>query len=99
MTTRVHEHPDYQWLVLYLRKHGSELRSRYRAHGVGIGWKITGGRKTAQLALRFYVACKRPLDQLGEDAIPEHISFMPEGAKEAVEVATDVIESPPAELE
>jgi hypothetical protein len=73
--------------------------SRYSVHGVGIGYKVTAGRQTERLALRFHVACKVPAEQLPpERRIPDSIRVFSSELGREVEVATDIIESPPPTL-
>jgi len=72
---------------------------RHRAHAIGIGRKRVQGSKTGRLALIFYVERKRPPGQLGAEAIPETISFRPEGSSEPLEVPTDVVEAPQSRSE
>lgn len=93
------DQPEYAWLREFKKLHGRELVDRYGAHGVGIGWKRTGGEKTDQAALIFYVARKGPGDSTETEPIPETISFTPSGMSEPVLLVTDVIETPPAVFE
>jgi hypothetical protein len=83
----------------FKRRHGRELCARYGAHGIGIGWKRVGGKKTETLALIFYVAKKRDVEELGDEAIPPTLTFQPEEGAEAVTIATDVVETEPAQFE
>jgi hypothetical protein len=52
-----------------------------------------GGRETDQLALIFYVARKGA----GPEAVPATIAFTPSGRDRPVELAIDVVETPPVE--
>ena len=78
---------------------GGDLMRRHGAHAIGIGRKRVQGSKTGRLALIFYVERKRPPGQLGTEAVPETISFTPEGSSEQLEVPTDVVEAPQARSE
>ena len=93
-------HEDYaltrQALAQVLRE---DAFSRYWVHGVGIGYKVTGGRETQRLALRFHVGRKMPPDQLPrERRIPESIRVFSAELDRTAEVPTDIIESPPPGL-
>lgn len=58
---------------------------KHQAHGVGIGFKYVGGKRTNTVAIIFYVYRKRPLKQLkklGIEAVPQTLFGYP----------TDVIE-------
>lgn len=58
-------------------------------HAVGIGRKLVAGKRTADLAIRFYVAHKMAESLLpGRALLPEKVDGLP----------TDVIEAPPASL-
>ena len=96
---RIADRPEYAWLQEFKKAHGRELVDRYGAHGVGIGWKRIGGEKTGQVALIFYVERKAPGELPEAEPIPEQIAFTPSGMSEPVLLVTDVVESPPAELE
>lgn len=87
------QRPEYAWLQELKRSRGEQLRRRYGAHSLGIGWKRVGGRKTDDLALIFYVERK------GTGSIPEEIEFVPPGSDQQVRLRTDVVESPPAVFE
>jgi hypothetical protein len=77
-----------------------ELKAGLAAHAVGIGRKIVNGKPTDQLALRVYVAAKRPLAQLSpEEEVPEQFTFFSLAEEAEVAVVTDVIETPPAVFE
>jgi len=99
MSEKIQDRPEYEWLSEFVREQGNQMRARYGAHGIDVGWKTVGGKKTGQHAVRFYVSQKRPSQQCGEQAIPPVISFTPRRMREAVELITDVVESAPAELE
>lgn len=99
MAERAEDKPEYAWLRQFKRAHGAQLRDAYGAHSVGIGWKRTGGRKTDQLALLFYVERKIPAEQLTTAPVPPTIPFNPPDTSEPVLLKTDVIECPPAEFE
>ena len=76
-----------------VRAHGAELRARYGAHSIGVGRKVVDGRRTDELAVIFYVddagACDEP--------IPTTIPFTPAGHDGPVELATEVVETPPTD--
>lgn len=91
--------PEYQRMREYVLQHGSRLRKQYGAHGIGVGRKTVDGVKTDQLAIRFYVAQKRPAAECGAHAIPPALAYSPEGSDDSIELATDVVEAPPAEEE
>lgn len=87
---------EYALLLELKRTRGEELMQRHGANALGIGWKRTGGEKTDQLALIFYVDAKQsPKSQ----PVPPSIRFAPKDSEEEVELPTDVIDSPPAEFE
>ena len=74
--------------------------ARYGAHSMGIGRKIVGGEVTDTIALRLYVAKKRPLSELTPfEEIPKTISFLPDNKKVRRRFDVDVIESPMARFE
>jgi hypothetical protein len=77
------------------RERGPELMRRYGAHAVGVGHKTVGGERTADLALVFYVERKGDT----EHPVPSTLELGGNGGGEPVEVATDVVESPRAQLE
>jgi hypothetical protein len=54
-----------------------------------------GNRRTDELALIVYVERKGA----GSEAVPATIKFTPTGHKGPVELATDVVETPPVEPE
>ena len=91
--------PEYQWLREFKEAYGKELCARHGAHSIGIGLKQVAGKRTDQLALLFYVSDKQAIGQLPTEAIPPSFKFTPAGMNREVELATDVIESPPAEFE
>lgn len=99
MCRPIGDRPEYAWLREFKEAHGRQLLHRYGAHAVGIGWKRTGGEKTDEVALVFYVERKRPEDELETEPIPPSISFIPSGMNEPVLLATDIVETPPAEFE
>ncbi|MGC3000471.1 DNA/RNA non-specific endonuclease [Streptomyces sp. G35A] len=73
----------------YIRTRGPELLEDPNITSVGIGRKVTGGRRGRQVALQFTVDSKvepEALETLGTTAIPEAITV------DGVEVPTDVIE-------
>lgn len=79
---------------------GPESKALLGAHAIGIGRKVTAGKDTDRLALRFYVSAKEPMDRLEpERRIPETIRFFSRGAGKDVTIVTDVIETPPAVFE
>jgi hypothetical protein len=96
VSSRPEDTLEYARLLELKRTRGRELMQRYGANALGIGWKRTEGKWTDQLALLFYVEDKR--SPRGE-RVPPSIRFTPEGTEEAVEVPTDVIESPPGVFE
>jgi hypothetical protein len=96
VSPRPEETPEYARLLELKRTRGRELMRRHGANALGIGWKRTHGERTDQLALLFYVDDKRSPKA---ERVPQFVRFIPEGAEEAVEVPTDVIESPSAEFE
>ena len=99
MDRAIADRPEYAWLREFKKAHGRELVHRYGAHAVGIGRKRTGGEKTDQIALIFYVARKGSGPAPEREPIPETISFIPSGMSEPVQLVTDVVETPPAEFE
>ncbi|MFW6195442.1 MAG: hypothetical protein ACOC5M_02860 [Chloroflexota bacterium] len=77
----------------------SDPFSRFGTHAVGIGRKVRGGQRTDSLALRFYVPCKLPRNQLPpERRIPTAFRYFSADLGRDVEVPTDVIESAPPQL-
>ncbi|MEU3620562.1 DNA/RNA non-specific endonuclease [Streptomyces sp. NPDC006872] len=73
----------------YIRARGPELLEDPNVTSVGIGRKITGGRRGQQVVLQFTVASKaepEALEALGTTPIPESVTV------DGVEVPTDVIE-------
>lgn len=92
----LHEHPDYSRLREFKKAHGWELMRKHGAHSLGIGWKEVDGEKTDQPALIFYVP-KREADP--DAPVPQKFSFVPEDEEREVDVVTDVVESPAAQLE
>ena len=70
------------------------------AHSMGIGRKSTAGNATNKLCLRYYVSKKRPLSRIsGTERIPETFRYFSRKKRKDVTVTTDIIESPPAQLE
>jgi hypothetical protein len=79
---------------------GMDWARRRGAHAIGIGRKIVEGKKTDTLALRVYVAEKRPLAELeAEELVPSGIPFRSRGDVRESTLPTDVIETPPARFE
>lgn len=77
-----------------------EFLDRLGAHAIGIGRKNVQEKPTDQLALRVYVAKKRPVAMLSsEEKVPASISFFSRKAKRESKLVTDVIEAPPAQFE
>lgn len=74
-----------------VRACGAELRARHGAHSIGVGRKVIDGRRTDELAVIFYVDDKAA----GDEPIPATITFTPSGRASAVELPTDVVETPP----
>lgn len=75
---------------------GEELLAHPDIHGVGIGYKRTGGKKTRTLALVVHVYRKRPPEAVEEARrIPSVLSFFSSRENEEVEVPVDVREVPP----
>ncbi|MGW0828658.1 DNA/RNA non-specific endonuclease [Streptomyces sp. NPDC002845] len=73
----------------YIRTRGPELLADPNVTSVGIGHKVTGGRRGKQVALQFTVACKaepEALEALHTAPIPQTVTV------DGVEVPTDVIE-------
>lgn len=71
------------------------LLARWGAHSMGISRKIVDGEVTNRLALRVYVAKKRPSTQLlSEEEIPTTIDFRPQKERKNRRIYTDVIETP-----
>lgn len=79
---------------------GMDWVRRRGAHAMGIGRKLVNGKKTNALALRVYVAEKRPLATLGADElVPSEVRFLSrKGAREST-LPTDVIQTLPARSE
>lgn len=77
------------------RRRGPELMRHYGAHAMGVGHKTVGGERTGDLALVFYVERKGSAEQ----PIPPTLELGGDGAGDPVEVPTDVVESPRAQLE
>lgn len=96
---RTEDRPEYAWLREFKATRGDELRRRYGAHGIGIGWKKVAGVKTDQLALIFYVERRPPADKLAKEPVPATIEFTPADSDQPVLLMTDVVETPPAEFE
>lgn len=77
-----------------------DVLPRWGAHSMGIGRKWVGGKETDQLSLRVYVASKRAEKLLSrEEKVPDHVRFLSRKAKREVRLATDVVETPPAQFE
>ncbi len=93
---RLQDDPLYKHLKTFKEAHQWDLMLRYGAHSIGIAWKRRAGRKTADLALTFYVS--RKLEN-PDRAVPEFLSFVPEGRSKAVKLVTDVVEMPLAAAE
>lgn len=72
----------------------------YGAHAVGIGFKIQGGKKTNQIALRIYTSCKRAESELAaERRVPPEFTCVLPKTNESMTIYTDVIESVPAHIQ
>ena len=95
MSPQIQDRPEYAWLNEYKRLHGQKLQVQHGAHSLGIGWKKVNGKRTDELALRFYTQQKQPPDSLTIKPIPSEISFTPQGATSPVLLKTDVIEMAP----
>lgn len=78
---------------------GQELLSHPDIHGIGIGYKRKGGKKTRTLSIVAQVYKKLPIDKLEISCvIPEKLSFFSEKEKARISVPVDVCEvSPPKE--
>ena len=87
---------EYAWLREFKSVRGRDLRSRYGAHALGIGWAVPPEGTSPRPVLRFYVA---PGRALSGDPIPDHFEWTPSGESHPVRVPTEVVESEPAELE
>ena len=61
--------PVYPVLKKCLERNRENILSTPGVTGVGIGYKVTGGKETDQLALVICVKEKRPEQQLASDAI------------------------------
>lgn len=70
-----------------IRKYGAEWRKKYRAVGVGLGFKIVGGRITDEESIVFYVTKKMSPSELSTRKIP----MIPRTIKG---FKTDVVEVP-----
>ncbi len=87
-----------------LREFMAQLRRenpfhRYKVHGLGIGRKISGGRPTNRLVLRFYVTSKISPDKLPpEQRIPRQFTFYSQAEGRERQIVTDVIELSPPQL-
>ncbi|MCG8466776.1 MAG: hypothetical protein MJB57_01005 [Gemmatimonadetes bacterium] len=95
------ERAEYAALKSYKRAHQWDLLRRYGAHGIGIGWKKTGGEVTDTPALIFYVA-KKTTPEETDVAIPKTFQYVPkedEEGDEGVNLVTDVVESAPPSFE
>jgi len=99
MDNALSERPEYAWLREYKQAHARELLERFGAHALGIGWKRVAGQRTDQPALIFYVQEKKGLDEIDTDPIPASIAFTPSNSDQTVLLLTDVVESPPPQLE
>ena len=99
MSERPYDAEEYGWLRELRDTRGEELRRRYGAHTVGVGWKHAGGQEIDRLALVFYVERKQPSAELAGEPIPPSITFTPANQPEPVTVATDVVETPTEEYE
>ena len=79
---------------------GVEALEPIGAHSVGIGRKCVHGKATDQLCIRYYVSRKRPAGRLSSgERIPESVEFFSRKKGKTVRLATDIIESPPAQFE
>ena len=79
---------------------GLRSLARFGAHSVGVGRKRVGGVASNQLAVRYYVAQKRPESRLlATERIPDTIPFFSRKAGREVDLLTDLIETPPAQFE
>jgi hypothetical protein len=55
----------------YLNMHGDDLRKKFNANGVAVGYKNKGGKYTGAIALIFYVNKKKNArDLLAEGILP-----------------------------
>lgn len=90
---------EYELLRELKSSRGPALRRRHGAHALGIGPKRIKGGKTDRLALIFYVAQKSTPAEKGPEPVPPSVTFTPTGAATPVTVLTDVVETPPAELQ
>jgi hypothetical protein len=64
----------------YLDMHGDDLRKKYNAIGVSMGYKIKGRKYTGTIALVFYVKKKKNIKDLlseGKLPVPSEIDGIP----------------------
>jgi hypothetical protein len=87
---------DRQTILEFKKLRGEELRSRYGAHALGIGWRRIDGVKTDELALVFYVVSSSTEPA---SSIPQSFEYLSEGKSVPVQIPTNVIESVPAQEE
>ena len=60
------------------KKYSAYLLSLPNVEGVGIGWKVSGGQKTQQPAIKVFVKQKISCDKLAEsELIPEQLEGVP----------------------
>lgn len=91
---------SYALLREYKASLGLEWARRRGAHAMGIGRKLVDGKKTDTLALRVYVARKRPRAQLeADELVPSSMRFLSRRAERESTLVTDVIETPQARPE
>ena len=73
--------------------YGKELLAHPDVHGVGIGYKKVGGKKTKELALVLHVYKKVPIEELQPSRrLPTEFSFLSRREKERITIPTDVRE-------
>jgi hypothetical protein len=74
---------------------GAQLMAHPDVHGIGIGYKRSKGKKTAQLALVVQVHRKRPKEELeAARFLPSQLTFLSEIERAEVSVPIDVRERP-----
>jgi hypothetical protein len=84
----------YAALRDFKARNGFTLIRRHGAHAVGIGRKVVQGRRTDQLALRFYVDRKLTERTAGGLAIPRELTVISPRTGRVTRLVTDIIETP-----
>lgn len=75
-------------------RHGKELLENPDVHGIGVGYRRRGGKKTDELAIVVHVQRKRPKGEIApRNLLPETVRYRDRDGEE-IEVQVDVVERP-----